>query len=70
MIGLGDTVLLPRTCPWCGVTSEVSVPANGLRRWQAGELVQQAFPEAPPEWREQLVSGLHVDCQRILEVDR
>jgi hypothetical protein len=54
-------------CPWCSLLNVIDVPAHGLRRWQSGELIQQAFPEAPVEWREQLLTGMHVHCQAEME---
>lgn len=40
-----------------GELIEVGVPADGLKRWLAGELIQNAMPDAPREVREFLLSG-------------
>lgn len=50
------------TCPGCNKAIVMSVPAEGLRRWHAGALVQVAFPDLAPEKRELLVSGLCPGC--------
>jgi hypothetical protein len=56
------TTTVARKCPLCQHHYTLSVPALGLRRWQSGEPVQMAFPEAPPEWREQVLTGIHPGC--------
>ncbi len=66
---LTDVVVVTKVCPWCHDTNEVTAPAYGVRRWQEGELIQFAFPEAPPEWREQLISGMHPACWEQMCVD-
>lgn len=51
------------TCPFCGMTTEVLVPARGYRLWQEGELIQNALPDLCLADRETLISGLCLDCQ-------
>ena len=52
------------TCPICGVTYEVAVPAEGYMAWQSGELIQNAMPELSADERECLISGICLDCQK------
>lgn len=58
-----DNVLVqtPR-CRMCGQSSFVAVRACDLERYNAGALVQEAFPEMPAEKRELLISGVHAEC--------
>lgn len=57
-------------CPFCGRFSEVEVPAENYFLWQAGELVQIAFPQLDIHARETLISGLCMICQdNIFEED-
>ena len=49
-------------CPSCNEVSEVLAPVDGFRRWQAGELIQDALPELTPDEREILISGICNDC--------
>jgi hypothetical protein len=49
-------------CPECGKTSEMEVDPDALRRWQQGELIQNAFPNMTPNERELLVTGTHPAC--------
>lgn len=51
------------TCPFCGETSFVTVPMEGLVVWMSGEmLIQEALPEVSASVREQLISGICPDC--------
>ena len=49
-------------CPHCNDFSEVAVPVEGFRRWQAGEYIQDALPELSCDDREILISGICPDC--------
>lgn len=49
-------------CPECGEAGLLQVPADGWDTWQAGELIQVAFPELSVDTREQLKTGYHADC--------
>ena len=51
------------TCPFCGETSFVTVPMEGLFAWKSGEMnIQRALPDVPASIREQLISGICPDC--------
>lgn len=60
---MNKTVSVSCTCPFCGKTTEVKVPALGYRLWQEGVLIQSALPDLCPADRETLISGLCLDCQ-------
>lgn len=49
-------------CPYCGRTSEISVPIDGLEAFGLGAHIQEAFPDLTKEEREMLITGLHPDC--------
>jgi hypothetical protein len=59
-----DALLTVETpeCMTCGKGGTVTVNAEGLRRWRAGMLIQQALPEMSADEREQLMTGTHAAC--------
>jgi hypothetical protein len=46
----------------CGLSAELEVPLEGLRLWQAGVLIQDAFPGLDQGERELLMTGTHDRC--------
>ena len=53
------------TCPLCGKTTKLDIPAKGA--WDyfvKGKYVQNAFPELNADTREVLVSGICPECQK------
>lgn len=60
------TVTTP-TCHVCGKTGSVTVPLAGLEAWEAGDLIQVAFPDLHRALREQIKTGSHPECfQRMI----
>lgn len=58
-----QTVQVSRTCFRCNKTSEITVDAEGFRRWQEeGVFIQDALPEVPAGDRELLISGTCDPC--------
>lgn len=55
-------VLLEITCRMCKTVHHISVKPSDLRRWQDGELIQNVFPELPPEVRELMISSVCSEC--------
>ena len=53
-------------CPFCRKGHHVEVNENAYYRWQEGELIQNAMPDLTPTEREQLISNLCPDCQKII----
>lgn len=51
-----------RRCIVCGKTGEVTVSLAGLRAWEAGAFIQDAFPTLTPGEREQILNGTHDAC--------
>lgn len=39
------------------------MPEDAYNKWQAGELIQNAWPGSTPAEREKMISGLCDDCQ-------
>ena len=56
-------------CVVCRKSSVVPVVESDFRSWQAGALVQQAFPEMPVDQRELLVTGTHPECWDAMWVE-
>ena len=52
------------TCPWCGSIHSVTVEESEYNAYVNGALAQVAFPKLSADEREQIVSGLCVDCQK------
>lgn len=55
--------LIHTKCPCCSETAQVYVDLEGYKKWKSGELVQNAFPEASPTFREFLITGMCSACQ-------
>ena len=53
-------------CPICGDESKCELDPEKYKRWQAGELCQNVWPEMSLEDREVLISGTCLDCQKVL----
>ena len=51
-----------RACVFCGQSETVMLDRAKIQRWQAGELVQDVWPEMRAEVRELLISGTHGAC--------
>lgn len=56
-------------CPMCGMYTIILVNEEDLKRWQCGELAQNAFPYLSVEEREMLISGLCPNCWEALYPD-
>lgn len=59
-----ETIIKKIKCPFCGSTTEIAVPIDGLIAWEDGALVQNAFPRLSATERETLISGMCLSCQR------
>lgn len=53
-------------CPFCHNEHYVEVNRADYFRWRDGELIQNAMPDLSPTEREQLISGLCPECQKII----
>jgi len=54
--------ILPRTCKRCERNFMIRVPEVGFRRWQQGELIQNAMPCLSDNDRELLISSICESC--------
>lgn len=62
---LADVLTPP--CVLCGERGIVEgVSQEAALRWEAGALIQDAFPHLSPETREQMISGTHPACWAAL----
>ncbi len=55
-------LFVTRTCIVCGLNDEIRLDAAKVARWQAGEHVQNVWPEMPAPRRELLITGTHPAC--------
>lgn len=51
-----------KKCLFCKTASVVDLPEDGVKAWQSGMFVQNAFPRMSPPQRELLISGTHPAC--------
>lgn len=58
----GTVLVESKPCVVCGQVEEVEVDVDGYRRWQNGELIQDALRALPMDKRELLLSGTHSAC--------
>lgn len=60
------TIELARKCPFCGKEHSIIVDSqayfNGAEKYNAGELIQRAFPSFTPDQREFLMTGICSKC--------
>ena len=56
MSGAAEMVTVTIQCAVCRVDQILTVPAEGLRKRQAGALIQVAMPDVPAAVREMFVS--------------
>lgn len=62
-----DTIdFTTKPCPRCKGTAVLKLPVEGAKRYNQGELVQNAFPEMPAADRERLVTGYCGTCWDLL----
>ena len=57
------TVTFSIECPICGKEHFVTVGEEGFRKWQNGEMAQDAFPYLSLSEREQIISNICPECQ-------
>lgn len=62
IINKGEQTEFVVVCPNCGKEYHVVGSTSGYEAYKNGALIQNAFPELPPEERELLVSGICNDC--------
>lgn len=56
-------MLIIKTCPFCGHDTSVDMPQDAYDKYEAGELIQNAWPDGTPTEREVVISGICPDCQ-------
>lgn len=67
---MNSTMIVRTICPVCGDASEVPVPTEGYRAYQAGALIQDALPGLSPGQREALLTGTCDPCwERLFPPD-
>lgn len=57
-------MIIDKFCPIDGKTYSIDVPitlheyAEGIKKYQDGEMIQHAFPTLAPKWREYILTGI------------
>jgi hypothetical protein len=60
---MSDTIVLrTKVCHVCGNYELWSLDRKAVESWQAGEYIQNAFPDMSMEDREVLITGTHPTC--------
>jgi hypothetical protein len=60
---MSDTIAVKtKTCTVCGEYEVWSLDRKAVESWQAGEYIQNAFPEMSIQDREVLITGTHPAC--------
>ena len=60
---MSDTIVVKtKTCHVCGKYELWSLSRKAVENWQAGEYIQNAFPDMSMEDREVLITGTHPAC--------
>lgn len=59
---MSTTLIETRRCFHCGEHGYLELPNEGIVKYEAGALIQNAFPDLPRELREQIISGTHPKC--------
>jgi len=49
-------------CNWCGKKTVLTLPTEGIAKYNAGAFVQDAFPELSPAEREMIISNTCEGC--------
>ncbi len=58
-----------KPCIMCGNTSELRLERDRVKRWLAGEHVQNVFPDMSADRRELLITGTHPACWDAMFAD-
>jgi hypothetical protein len=60
---MSDTIeVKTKTCGVCNNFDVLTLNRIAIERWQAGELIQDTFPDMSLGDRELLISGIHPAC--------
>ena len=62
-------IVLDFICPFCGDTHFVEVPLEELEAYEAGALAQNAFRSLSATEREQIISHICPECQKMVFED-
>ena len=60
-------ITLTRKCPFCETERHKEFDEEQYRKYQAGAYVQDAMPDASPDDREFLITGICPDCWDVME---
>lgn len=64
-----STMITPQ-CFKCGKTGELKMPTDiyfaGIKKYENGAFIQDAFPTLNAEQREQIMTGIHPECWKAI----
>ena len=55
-------ITIQRKCYVCGNLAVVEMPIEAFKKYADGMFIQDAWPEATPEEREIIITGMHSHC--------
>lgn len=59
---MSDGIVLKKACLYCEVDFLIIVPLAGMKAWDNGAFIQDAFPDMDMGTRELLISGTCGSC--------
>jgi hypothetical protein len=63
---MNTTIEIMGNCPRCVDFFSITVPHDDYLKWQAGTLIQEAFPYMSIDDRELLISGVCGECWKTM----
>jgi hypothetical protein len=62
-----NMITVNKVCPMCGIKHNIDVDKEKYNLWLDKKmLIQNAFPDFSPEYREILMTGLCIKCQDVI----
>jgi len=55
-----------KPCPFCKETAVLALPTEDVNRYQAGVLLEDAFPGLSRTKRELVLTGIHPECWKTM----
>lgn len=65
-VGAPSVLIETPQCVVCNKRGLMLVPRDGLKKYEGGVKVQDAFPGLSAALREQILTGIHAECWSLL----
>lgn len=62
MASSNNMIQISKKCIMCNTVHYMTLDADKVKRWRAGEKIQDVWPEMSPDEREVLISGTCPKC--------